>query len=145
MTIVRYDFATPLYDEAIDLRQRVLRLPLGRDIADDPLAEEWDQYHVGALDGAGRLVGTASLVGGADRALKMRQVAVDPDTQSRGIGGALVLACERLARAEGCTRIYCHARETAEGFYAACGWRAEGERFSEVGIPHVRMSRDLAP
>ena len=138
-----YEFATPAYDCAVDLRHRVLRLPLGRDIADDPLAEEYDDTHVGAFHG-GTLVGTACLRTDAEGDLKMRQVAVEPSCAGRGVGRALVMACEEIARRRGARRLYCHARDAAQGFYAACGWVVEGEGFVEVGIPHHRMSAPTA-
>lgn len=141
--ICRYDFATPAYDEAVAIRQRVLRLPLGLDIADDPLHEEFDQTHFGAFE-AGRLLGTASLVATGAGALKMRQVAVDADQQGRGIGRALVAACEAYARRLGAERLYCHARDVAVPFYKSCGWRPEGEPFTEVGIEHRILSAPAA-
>lgn len=137
--ICRYDFATPIYDEAVALRQAVLRVPLGLDIADDPLHEEYDQIHFGAFE-AGRLVGTASLLTTGENTLKMRQVAVGVGEQGRGVGRALVRACERYAAARGASPLYCHARDVAVPFYESCGWAAEGEPLTEVGIAHRRMS-----
>ena len=132
-----YDFATPTYAEAVALRHAVLRVPLGRDIADDPLHEEYDQVHLGAFAG-GILVGTASLAH-TGAGLKMRQVAVAERQRGRGIGGRLVRAAEDIARRTGAERLYCHARRVAVPFYEAQGWRAEGEPFEEVGIPHRVM------
>ena len=136
--IATYDFATPTYDAAIDLRHRVLRVPLGRTIADDDLSGEWREYHFGAFAG-GALVGTATLQVLPEGALKMRQVAVEPAWHGRDVGRALVRACEAFAKTAGAPRLYCHARRTAEPFYQACGWQQEGETFEEVGIPHVKM------
>ena len=139
--IAAYAFATPDYDAAVRLRQRVLRVPLGLDIADDPLQEEWDQTHLGAYDADGTLVGTATLRYHPDGSLQMRQVAVDETHRGRGVGAALVRACEYLARASGSEppRLFCHARDVARGFYERVGWRAVGEAFVEVGIEHVVM------
>ena len=134
-----YAFATPLYAVAVDLRQRSLRLPLGLDIADDPLADEHADLHLGAFED-GELVGTASLRRHADGVLQMRQVAVEPEHHGRGVGRALVAACERAATREGASRLFCHARAVVRPFYEACGWAAEGEVFTEVGIEHVTMS-----
>ena len=134
-----YAFASPTYDCAVDLRHRVLRVPLERDIADDPLAEEYDEIHVGAF-AAAALVGTASLRDDGAGGLKMRQVAVEPAYSGRGVGRALVAACEAIARRRGAVRLYCHARDSAGGFYEACGWAVEGDGFTEVRLPHHRMS-----
>ena len=138
--VARYDFGTPAYDEAVALRDAVLRRPLGRRIADDDdLAAEVEQVHFGYFDG-GRLVGTASLQeteGGS--VLKMRQVAVDPAVRGRGVGRVLVEACEAYAKTRHAARLYCHARAVARVFYERCGWRVEGDGFEEVGLPHFVM------
>ena len=137
--IARYDFATPAYDEAVALRDAVLRRPLGRRIADDDLAAEVAQVHFGYFDD-GRLVGTASLQSVGDGgALKMRQVAVAHEARGRGVGRVLVEACEAYAKTRHTARLYCHARAVAREFYERCGWRVEGEGFEEVGLPHFRM------
>ena len=139
--IVEFDFATPLYAQAIRLRHEVLRVPLGRTIADDDIAAEWAQRHFGALLG-GRLLGVASLAP-VDGGLKMRQVAVDDAVRGRGVGRDLVRACERAARLGGADALYCHARLTARAFYERCGWMVRGEQFTEVGLPHVRAYAPL--
>ncbi len=135
---LRYEFATPDYDQAIRLRDEVLRRPLGRSIVDDPLEEEVDQTHFGYFDD-GVLLGTASLLETKPGHWKMRQVAVAPQAQGRSVGRALVGACRAFAKTRGASSLYCHARDTAKGFYERCGWEAFGEPFEEVGLPHTKM------
>jgi predicted GNAT family N-acyltransferase len=36
-----------------------------------------------------------------------------------------------------------HARETAVGFYEKLGYVVSGERFTEVGIPHWYMQKNM--
>ncbi len=136
--IAQYDFATPTYDEAIQLRDRVLRAPLGLSISDDDLSVEHDQLHFGAF-AEGTLVGTATLQLYAPGVYKMRQVAVDPDFRGQSVGRALVRACEAFAKTRGVSRLFCHARMEAHAFYVRCGWVQDGEGFTEVGLPHVVM------
>lgn len=135
--ITRYDFATPTYVQAVQLRHRVLREPLQRDINDDPLHEEHDQVHFAAWEGD-LLAGTCTLRR-AGTGLQMRQVAVEPSQRGGGVGRALVRACEAYAKRAGASALFCHARSVAEAFYKRCGWQPVGERFEEVGIEHVRM------
>lgn len=71
----------------------------------------------------------------------MRQVAVHPQWQKKGVGRELALLAEKLAKDEGAKGIFLHARETARGFYERCGYRAQGERFLERGIPHFHMEK----
>jgi len=139
MIAIPYEFGTPAYLEGIALRDLVLRKPLGLSINDDPLETEFDQLHIGFYKEEAGLVGTCTLQTQADGALKMRQVAVHPNHSGRGFGAKLVAYCERYARTEGAPKLYCHAREVARPFYEKCGWKVEGEVFTEVGIPHYLM------
>jgi predicted GNAT family N-acyltransferase len=50
---------------------------------------------------------------------------------------------ENLAKDSGGREIMMHARKTAIGFYEKLGYTAEGDEFSEVGIPHVEMRKSL--
>ena len=136
--IAAYDFATPEYDEAVALRDAVLRAPLGRHIVDDALENEVDQWHFGLYD-AGRLLGTASLRADDSGGYQMRQVAVLAQARGQSVGLALVRHCEAFAKTHRAVRLYCHAREVARGFYTRCGWEAYGAPYEEVGLPHVNM------
>ena len=136
--IAAYAFGTPEYDEAVRLRDEVLRAPLGRHIVDDALEDEVDQAHFGLYD-AGRLLGTATLRGDEAGAYQMRQVAVMAKARGQSVGLALVRHCEAFAKTRNAVALYCHAREVARGFYARCGWEAYGEPYEEVGLPHVNM------
>lgn len=137
--IVFFDFASPLYDEAVALRQQVLRKPLGLDIANDPLHEEWNQVHLGWVDTASGLLACCCLQDMKDKGYKMRQVAVHPQRQGLGLGRKLVAASEAFAKTQHAASLYCHARASAVPFYESCKWTKEGELFQEVGIDHYLM------
>jgi GNAT superfamily N-acetyltransferase len=71
---------------------------------------------------------------------KLMQMAVDPQRQGEGVGTRLVVAVERRAFGElGLAALYCHARDTAYGFYSSLGWEFDSETFDEAGVPHRRM------
>ena len=79
----------------------------------------------------------------ANRQVRLRQMAVAAGFQRRGIGTRLVRYAESFLRRQGNREVVLHARETAIGFYEALGYRKEGERFTEVGIPHFTMHKRL--
>jgi GNAT superfamily N-acetyltransferase len=56
----------------------------------------------------------------------------------------LVDKAERIASAEGCTRILLRARILAVGFYEKMGYVRPGDLFTEVGVPHVLMQKDCS-
>ena len=138
-----FQFGTPIYDDSVRLRDEVLRQPLGLSFAPKDLAQEWDKIHFGCFTDGGFLVATLILVALDDETVKMRQVAVDPHYQKKGIGTFLVKESERLARSKGFKKMTLHAREEAVPFYEKLKYRRVGKRFEEVGIPHFKMECEL--
>jgi GNAT superfamily N-acetyltransferase len=63
--------------------------------------------------------------------------------QGKGVGRALMIFAENIARDLGYRRLCMHARSTAVGFYQKLGYRTAGNEFTEVTIPHYVMEKDL--
>ena len=133
------------YHQSIELRRAVLRKPLGLDFVQSDLLNEHDQFHF-ALFCENKLLGILLLKIMKDideTRLKMRQVAIDPDYQSKGFGTILVKFSEQWAIAEGFKLIELNARNTAIEFYKNLAYKEVGSEFLEVNIPHVKMIKDL--
>ncbi len=130
------------YGEVVQLRRKVLRLPLGLDFTEAQLAAEMADYHLAAYDGE-TLVGCLLLTDRGDSVVQMRQVAVEPSRQGQGIGALLVQESEQKARSLKYARMILHARDTAVPFYLKLGYAAVGDPFIEVNIPHQGMERTL--
>lgn len=143
ISIHQIEFATPEYDDAVRLRYEVLRRPLGLDFTPEQLATEYAQIHLAAYNEAGRLVGYLNLTAVDDDTVQMRQVAVAPTQQSRGVGTELVRHSEWLAQQTGFQRIILHVREPAVPFYARLDYMLVGEPFEEVTIRHRHMEKTL--
>ncbi len=143
--ILSIDSAYPLYPEWMNLRQRILRDPLGLRYTSLDIAEEADdQQQIACLDGqvvGGLLIRETDL---PDGVWKIRQVAVDASIQARGIGRQLMDEVIREASESGIGKLTLHSREAACGFYEKLGFEIVGEPFEEVGIPHRKMVRRVA-
>ncbi len=135
ITFRRIEPGSPEHAAALRLREAVLRTPLGLSWSGTDVAEEPLGYHLAAFDGD-TLVATLILKPLDVGVMKMRQVAVDPQQQARGIGTQLIAFAEENARMHGCRRLVANAREAALGFYRALGYTEEGEPFIETTIPH---------
>jgi predicted GNAT family N-acyltransferase len=142
MAIRELAHGSPEYWETVELRDSVLRKPLGLRCSAEDLAGEKDSHHFACYRGE-RMVACLVLrpLEGGD--VKMRQVAVARDLQRRGIGKLLVEYCEAWARNAGYRRVTLHARETVVPFYENSGYAKQGERFEEVTIPHWAMEKCL--
>ncbi len=144
--------ADALYEQEAALREQVLLRGAGFDFAsfreEYPYEDDAEHFVALTIDShAGepieRVLGTALLIPHHPHEGfgKVTQVAVDPQRQGEGIGRRLMVTIESRAFGElGLTEVYCHAQNTAMGFYKALGWQTDGDEFIEAGIPHHRMS-----
>jgi predicted GNAT family N-acyltransferase len=141
---IQIEFATPEFDEALALRYEVLRKPLNMEFNPDDIAQEYDSYHIACYENRTQLiVGVLILKPKDEHTVKMRQVAVSPAYQSKGIGTFMVEASEIIAKDMGYHRIELHARDTAVPFYKKMNYSISGSVFKEVGIDHFFMSKEL--
>ncbi|MGH2980963.1 MAG: GNAT family N-acetyltransferase, partial [Solirubrobacterales bacterium] len=76
---------------------------------------------------------------------KLERMAVDQSLRRTGVGTELLEGAEREALRQGASELTLHSQRLVEGFYAACGYVAEGDTFLEEGIPHVQMRKRLTP
>lgn len=144
--------ADPLYAQETALREKVLLSGAGFDFASFAKAypyEEAAEHFVAitvdshAGDPVERVLGTALLIPNHPEpgSGKVTQVAVDAQRQGEGIGRRLMVTIESRAFGElGLTEVYCHAQNTAMGFYSNLGWETDGDEFIEADIPHHRMA-----
>jgi N-acetylglutamate synthase-like GNAT family acetyltransferase len=144
----RITMQDPLYEQERQLRETVLLRPIGLDMGTFqslfPGVEERFEHYVAVFDhpDGPRVVGCALLLPDyPERGVgKLMQMAVDAQRQGEGIGKFLVVTIESRAFGElGLRELFCHARDTASGFYASLGWEIDSEQFLEAGIPHYRM------
>ena len=142
MEIRRVIHGSREYRGGVELRRRMLRIPLGLDFTPEELDQEsCDVFLVGMKDE--KIVATLVLTTLEDGAVKMRQVAVEELFQGLGLGTALVRDAERIAREAGFSRVVVSARLPAVEFYLGMGYTLSGETYTEVGIPHQRLEKAL--
>ena len=142
LIISNIDFGTFEYEKSLELRDLVLRKPLGMSIYNDNLESDAKDILVGAFL-KNELVGTLILSKINSEVLKMRQVAVDQTLKEIGIGRRLVLFSEQLAISLKTHNIELNARKPVIPFYQKLGYEMIGTEFIEVGIPHFKMIKTL--
>src|SRR5687767_3312797 len=123
------------YKEMIDLRMKILRTPLGLTFTKEELANEKKDILIGAYTD-NKLVGCCVLTKKNEKEIQLRQMAVDSDQQTTGIGKVILEFAEKYSLAAGYQVLMMHARDVAVGFYEKCGYIKKGDPFIEVTIPH---------
>ncbi len=142
MALKIIDYGTPEYQQMIKMREDILRKPLGLNFDEKELESEKNNLLIAAFDDD-KMLGCCMLVPENENIVRLRQMAVLNDLQGKGIGRALMLFAENLARDRGYNKISMHARKNATGFYEKVGYKVVGDEFVEVTIPHYNMEKEL--
>jgi len=121
------------------LREEVLRKPLGLSLSDEDLAGEETQLHFGLFEPNDRLVACVIAAPLSPTDARIRQMAVAPAEQGKGLGQRIMREMENSLRARGYRKLELDARATAAGFYEKLGYSAVGDPFIEVTVPHFKM------
>ena len=140
ITIVAYN--SPEYAQIKQLRQDVLRTPLGLILSEKDLAGEENQTHICAIEND-TVIASVIFKPLEKNLIKLRQMAVADNHQGRGVGNKIVRFGEDWAKQQGFKIIELHARISALNFYKKLGYHSIGETFTEVGVPTIKMIKDL--
>ncbi len=132
------------YAQMVNLRTRVLKEPFDIPFSDEEKEADKKNILLGAFfPNGGDLVGCCLLTPLSDRAVKLRQMAVDFFYHKKGLGSLLIDFAEQMALERGYSIMYLHARKTALDFYKKQGYTIEEDEFIEVGLPHFGMMKLL--
>lgn len=136
-------YGSDAYRGECDLRQEVLRRPLGLSLYDEDLSAEAHQMHFGLFHDGGMLACIIA-VPVSPSEVKLRQMAVSPRMQGQGYGRRLMEMLEAELASRGYVTLCLHARASAVEFYVRLGYHCTGSEFLELGIPHLKMCRRLS-
>ena len=142
MALKQIDYGSPEYEKMLRLRYDLLRKPLGLSFDPVELEKEKEDVLMGAFEDD-RLLGCCLLTKTDAKTVRLRQMAVPNNMQGKGIGRALMIFAENIARDMGYQTLMMHARITATGFYEKMGYVKNDGQFIEVTIPHVVMEKRL--
>ncbi|MGO4289493.1 GNAT family N-acetyltransferase [Chitinophaga sp. RAB17] len=134
------------YHTMVDLRNEVLRKPLGISFSAAQLQQEINDIFIAGfteINTKETMVGCCVLTPINENTVQLRQMAVSPALQGKGAGREIIVFAEEYVRNNGFDELTMHARKEAVGFYQKLGYESCGEEFTEVGIPHYEMRKKL--
>jgi len=143
MQLLQVPYNSPAYQQVIDLREEVLRKPLGISLKGEDLSKEANDAILAAFE-EDEIRACLLLTPLENGWYKLRQMAVSAGQQKSGIGRRLVGFAEEWVRQHQGKGIRLHSRYVAIGFYEKLGYQKEGSMFLEVGIPHVLMTKSFS-
>jgi predicted GNAT family N-acyltransferase len=131
-----------LYDQAVHLREAVLREPLGLTVSPEERLDDAVRQHFCAVS-YGAVVGTVSVWPFDEVTLHLKQMAVSEGNRNTRVGAKLLAYAEDWGAQAGFRLMIVDARAGAEGFYLRHGYSREGEPFEKHTIAHVRVTKRL--
>jgi ribosomal protein S18 acetylase RimI-like enzyme len=143
MALKLIDHGSKEYQQMVALRYDLLRKPLGLQFDPEELEREKEDILIGAFDDE-KILGCCLITRTEPGICRLRQMAVHNSLQGKGIGAAMMIFAENVARDRGFRNMTMHARKTAIGFYEKLGYKIKGDEFLEVTIPHFVMEKRLA-
>lgn len=138
------DYKSKMYQQVLLLRDTVLRIPLGLRLTEDDIAEDKNQY-ITVVHHEQELMGCLMIKPLSQTVVKLRQMAVHPDHQSKGLGSTMLYYTENFCLMNGYKVCELHARKEAIPFYLKNDYFEIGTEFFEVGILHKKMIKNLEP
>lgn len=145
MDIQKIEYDSEKYQQTLNLRNKVMRIPLGLTIEEEDFSHEAEQYILGAFDDE-FLLGVGVLNQKLDESkMKVEYLCVDSKRQSAGVGKQLLKHLELYAKKKQAKRIELEARVSAQSFYEKMGYVAYGETYLMAIAPveHIRMEKIL--
>ena len=114
------DHKAPQYQQVWNVREEILRKPLGRSLKDDDLSRDLiDTIFI--AEHKGKVIGCVLLHKIDEMQAQLRAMAVYNEWQGKGVGKLLVQAAEQYAIAHHYQRIILHARQSSVGFLPGYG------------------------
>lgn len=138
------EWCSPHYQASLELRHRVLREPLGLKLTPDELDGEFGQRHYAMVDDDDAILAVVVARPMSTRLVQLRQMAVAPESQGKGIGTRLLQQCEADLASHGFEECELEARTTVVAFYQKVGFEPVGEPFEKISLPHQKMTKIIA-
>ena len=142
MPIKQIDHGSKEYRQMVQLRNEILRKPLGLSFKKEELEREKEDILIGAFEEDKKL-GCCLLTRVDKNSVRLRQMAVQNNLQGKGIGATMLNYAENVARDSGYKTMVMHARKTAVGFYEKLDYKVTSGEFDEITIPHFIMEKKL--
>lgn len=142
IVIKNIEHSSPEYLQMVALRTDILRKPLGLVYTKEQLETEKSDQLFAAFEN-NKMIGCCILTPFGNQRMQLRQMAVAPDQQYRGIGAKIISFAQNYCLQNQYKFIFLHARATAVGFYQKLGFEVIGDEYFEVGLPHFNMEKQL--
>lgn len=142
ITIQIVNTASAAYEQVWQVREEVLRKPLGMSLKNEDLSMDTEDF-IFTATADDKVIGCVMLHPVTPDVMKLRQMAVYDEWQGKGVGRLLVQTAETYVKDNNYKKIILHARMVAVDFYSKMEYTITSAEFTEVGIPHMVMEKEM--
>ena len=89
------------------------------------------------------VVGTGRLILDTPTEAHIGRMAIEASFRRNGLGSAVLAFLENEARVRGIIKIVLHAQYYVKNFYSNHGYCQRGDAFTEAGMLHIEMTKDI--
>lgn len=144
-------FASPTYDQLVNLRLAYLYHPLKAEIDIEAFAQEYKDVHLSVSNEQGEVIGAivAKVCEEEDELMNkrkiclLRQVVIKKEQQGMGKGREVLDSIEQMLIDKGYKEIHLHAHVGALDFYSKFGYSKHGKEFTGNGIPQYTLKKKI--
>lgn len=137
------EYGSEMYQTVLELRNKIMRKPMGFDLFDEDLSHEINSVIIGAYDNE-TLIGFG-VMSKQGNSYKLDSLGVDFEIQQKGVGSKLLAYLEEYARSHRSDKLYMDARVSAQSFYEKHGYTASGDTYfhDTSPVPHIKMEKEF--
>lgn len=151
MYFVSVMFASPVYDQLVQIRLESLYHPLEAEIDIEAFEQEYKDVHLAVYDAKSQIIGAvvAKVCEEEDEFMNKRkicllkQVVVKPKLQRLGLGKEMMSSLEQLLISKGYKEMRLYAHIGAMDYYANMGFVKHGKPFNGAGIKQHTMKKKI--
>lgn len=136
------EFLSQEYHEMLQLRENVMRKPLGLLLSAEDVKDDNVRTHIGGYCN-GVLICACSFKIIHRKIAHLYSVCVKQEFQNRGVGQQLMHFTEKYVKLLGAARLYVEGRESAKKFYQKCVFSPCGSEYIDMNILHQDMRKDI--
>ena len=131
-------------DNYYQLRWEVLRRDWNRPKGSEKDEGEESAFHAMILKDKEEVIAVCRLQKANETEGQIRSMGVKEEYRSKGFGAIIINYLERIAKQNGVSKIFLHARENAIPFYEKMGYQVVGKSYLLFDvIQHYRMEKEI--
>lgn len=133
------EYGSSDYEKTLELRNKIMRIPLGLSIYNEDFSVEKNSIIIGMFED--NLLLGVGVMSHKNNIYKVEYLCIDSSIQKSGIGGILLDKLENIAKNNNAIKIFMDARVSAKQFYLKHGYQPVADLFHCVFLKEIHHNQ----